>query len=492
MWQISSTKNDPRMGKNLSIIIKTISQLPLRETTNFLIYQFMLHTGLLKISTPTKSKNQNLAVIHLTPSWFPFLGENLQDAGLVPHREKIISRAEKIVNGKIQFFSTIETDLDLGPLITLRHWSSAYTRSERSALGDIKFIWEPARFDWAIHLAQAYFLTKEERYADYFWKKYSEFVEQNPLNQGPNWESAQEVALRIISWTITLNFLQSSSVSSPEEITHLCTNIADHADRILPTLAYAKAQNNNHLISEAVGLYTAGTFLKNHPNALKWRTVGKKWFESAIQRQIDDNGEYIQHSTNYHRMMLTLSIWMEKLVTQNEDQLSNRTMEHLRSSVVWLWNILDQQSGCAPNLGHNDGSLILPFSTSTYADYRPIIQAASILFTGRKILEPGAYDDLANWLAIAETDRDTTSTQIKHDCPRIGDDLSWGTLRAMRYRSRPAHADQLHVDLWYQGVNVLLDAGTYQYNAAPPYDNGFAGTLPHNTITFMEDRKSVV
>ena len=28
----------------------------------------------------------------------------------------------------------------------------------------------------------------------------------------------------------------------------------------MATLAYAKAQNNNHLISEAVGLYTAGIF----------------------------------------------------------------------------------------------------------------------------------------------------------------------------------------------------------------------------------------
>ena len=58
----------------------------------------------------------------------------------------------------------------------------------------------------------------------------------------------------------------------------LYRSIADHADRIPPTLSYSRAQNNNHLVSEAVGLYTAGALLQQHPRSHKWKRIGLKYF----------------------------------------------------------------------------------------------------------------------------------------------------------------------------------------------------------------------
>ena len=42
--------------------------------------------------------------------------------------------------------------------------------------------------------------------------------------------------------------------------------------------------------------------------------------------------------------------------------------------------------------------------------------------------------------------------------------------------------DQLHIDLWFKGYNVLLDAGTYLYNAKAPWTNALASTIVHNTV----------
>ena len=36
-------------------------------------------------------------------------------------------------------------------------------------------------------------------------------------------------------------------------------------------------------------------------------------------------------------------------------------------------------------------------------------------------------------------------------------------IRCHTYRDRPGQYDPLHVDLWWQGVNVLRDCGTFQY-----------------------------
>jgi hypothetical protein len=43
--------------------------------------------------------------------------------------------------------------------------------------------------------------------------------------------------------------------------------------------------------------------------------------------------------------------------------------------------------------------------------------------------------------------------------------------------------DQLHLDLWWRGLNIALDAGTYLYNADPPWDNSLISGRVHNTIT---------
>jgi hypothetical protein len=60
-------------------------------------------------------------------------------------------------------------------------------------------------------------------------------------------------------------------------------------------------------------------------------------------------------------------------------------------------------------------------------------------------------------------------------------------LRYPRFRFRPSHADVLHVDLWVDGSNLLRDAGTYSYNADPPWLVYFPGTHSHNTVQF-DDR----
>jgi hypothetical protein len=55
-------------------------------------------------------------------------------------------------------------------------------------------------------------------------------------------------------------------------------------------------------------------------------------------------------------------------------------------------------------------------------------------------------------------------------------------VRAESYTRRPFQADQLHVDLWWHGLNLARDAGTYLYNGERPWNNGLAGTAVHNTL----------
>jgi hypothetical protein len=64
---------------------------------------------------------------------------------------------------------------------------------------------------------------------------------------------------------------------------------------------------------------------------------------------------------------------------------------------------------------------------------------------------------------------------------------SWASLRVVKFTSRPAHSDQLNVDLWWRGCNLALDPGTYLYNSPPPWANSLSSALVHNTVV-VDDR----
>jgi hypothetical protein len=40
----------------------------------------------------------------------------------------------------------------------------------------------------------------------------------------------------------------------------------------------------------------------------------------------------------------------------------------------------------------------------------------------------------------------------------------------------------MHFDLWFGPLNIAMDAGTYLYNAEPPWENAFSGARHHNTV----------
>ncbi len=470
----------------LSIGIKALTQLGFSQVWNYAKYQTGLRSGFYRFRTPTSSISGFLPDYVFAPNWF-FQPPEIDafSAFGYGYKKKILAKGEEILQGAYRPFGGIFQPLDLELHFPVAHWIFHETGKARIPVEDIKLVWEPARFSWAIELGKAFHFSRDERFAQKFKALYLDFRNINPLNIGPNWQSGQEVAVRLIALIVTANLMQASEVFDHQFLTQLCKDIADHAERILPTLSYAQAQNNNHLLSEAVGLFTAALFLKDHPRSNRWKSAGRDFFRKAIIEQIDEDGEYSQHSTNYHRMMLTLALWMRVVLTSEGKELDPDELRQLEKAVSWLVGQFDVLSGNATNLGHNDGSFILPFTNLEYPDYQPIIQAASAAFTHSRVLPDGEWNDLIIWMGI-ETSADAASKpdlSIHWPSTRIGTLDSWANLRARQFHNRPAHADQLHIDLWFKGINLFLDAGTYLYNAQPPWRNALASSINHNTVS---------
>jgi hypothetical protein len=471
----------------LSTALKALLQLGLTQTSLYAVYKFGLRSGHYQRVT-----EHDQAVLREVPSPIQFrpLFElpSLADLLAVLGEEgkgKLLEQADEIVTGQVRLFDGDPLPIQLSFDQPLQDWTAyekdpALYENLYTGLPDVKFIWEPARFGWAFTLGRAWQLSQDERYAEAFWNFTEIFLEANPPCQGPHWVSAQEVALRLMAFAWSLQVFAGSSHSTPVRQNRLAQAIAEHAVRLTPTLAYARSQNNNHLLSEAAGLFTAGLALPDHAQASGWRSLGWKWLNRGFQGQIDAYGEYVQHSTNYQRLMLQLALWVKPLARRNGYYFPRRTSEALSIATHWLLSLLDPASGCVPNLGANDGASIFPFSNCPFEDFRPTLQAASRSFMEYQ-LPAGEWDETALWFGLP------ASGKYFRPARYLGDSLygrdSWGTLRAVRYKSRPSHADQLHFDLWWRGLNIARDAGSYLYNVPPPWDNALTHTAVHNTVS---------
>ena len=424
-------------------------------------------------------------------------------------RTALLAEADEIVRGKVRLFGGEPAELTFTLPGKLEHWT-AYEGGKadlRPLTLDIKKLWEPARFGWVFCLGRAYHLTRDDKYARSFWENFETFTSANPAYLGPNWSSGQEAALRLMAFAWAGQVFNAAASSTPGRMAALAEAVKVHAVRIPPTLIYARSQQNNHLLTEAAGLLTAGLALPDHPKASHWCALGWKWLNQGLQSQIDSSGEYAQHSTNYHRLMLQVVLWTNALLRSNDcsNDLSrcywpSRTREAILRSIAWLMDILDSDSGRVPNLGANDGAYILPLTTSPFSDFRPVAYAAGRVFLDSD-LPRGPWDELALWfgeinLAKVRNYPDAPLDQItrfheknshvhnlrKVSPSRINGKGSWAYLRTAQFTNRPSHADQLHVDLWWHGLNIAQDAGTYLYNAEPPWDNSLTTALVHNTV----------
>lgn len=465
----------------LSLAYKALSELGLQKLGLFALYKVGLKSGYFRWKTGDREQEIEIPSPS-APVFCPLLElpdpvailEIIGPEGL----SQLKAVADEIVDGRVRLFGGHPVPLNLIQPGELSHWT------ESNHQGDIKFVWETARFGWAFTLGRAYHITKDECYSEAFWGFFEIFQQANSVNMGPNWESAQEVALRLIAFTFAAQIFSSSEHSTPIRKSQISAAIAEHATRIPPTLIYARAQNNNHLLSEAAGLITASLALPEHPQARHWSKLGWKWFTVALQTQIADDGSYMQQSTNYHRLMLQLALWVASISGQkNTNPIFDNWHLPLGRATRWLLNLCDPESGRVPNLGPNDGAYILPLTVLPFHDYRPVLQAASRTFLGEDAFDTGVWNEMSLWFSVKYEPLPTDKRTRFGTFPlTLHTSRSWAYLRAAKFNDRPGHADQLHLDLWWRGLNVAQDAGTFLYNADHPWDNSLTHTAVHNTV----------
>lgn len=417
--------------------------------------------------------------------------------------EDAVERAESILAGQMSWFSRHQHAVGFPPnwfgepwsrprsAPDLRHWS----RIDEFSAGDIKCVWEQARFGFVAPLVRAFSRTQDPRYVEAFWRSVEDWREKNPPQRGPHWKCGQEVGLRAMAWIFGLVHFFGHEATTPQRRCQMHEMLDASGRRIAANIDYALSQRNNHGVSEAAALFTLGILL-DRPD---WTDRGERLLRRLANELIYDDGSFSQHSTNYHRLMLHGYLWAIWFGRIADRPLEERTVQRVRKAGRWVGALLCPTSGRVPNLGTNDGAHFLDLTDLGFLDYRPVVQAVGLLTEGRAWLARGPWDELAEWLSVG-TAREGGS---KGEAVRRSDGLltfpiggyavwhhqgSMGMLRCpTRFRHRPGQCDLLHFDLTAGGRNLLRDAGSYSYNCDEPWRSYFSSSRAHNTIC-VDDR----
>jgi asparagine synthase (glutamine-hydrolysing) len=410
-----------------------------------------------------------------------------------------VNEAEHILNGELKYFDHKFMKIGFPPdwhkdpvsgkkVDSHKHWSDISGDGDV----DIKFIWEASRFSMVYTLVRAYASTRDEKFAEAFWELIQTWAEANPPNTGPNWMDGQEAALRLMAWTFGFYAFMDSPSTTPKRIRQFTVMVAAHAERIYKNIAYAVSTHSNHTISEAFGLWLVGILFPELKNAEKYFALGRKLLEQEATAQIFPDGTYSMYSLNYHRFVLHIYLCMMRLgeLNQSPRAASNLIYQAISSSIEYLSQLIDPKTGQMPVYGSNGGALVLPLNNCDFTDYRPLLQLGSYLTRGTGLFASGAWDEPLFWLFGAEALKakvnappQTNQEYADGGVYLLRDSQSKAIIHCTDFRSRPSHADQLHVDLWWQGVNIACDAGTYLYSGKGVWRNGLARTLVHNTVT---------
>jgi len=385
---------------------------------------------------------------------------------------------------------------------------------DESLVGDIKYLWEPSRHAQLVTLAQAWHLTREDRYAQGCRTLLTSWFDQCPYPSGVHWTSSLEHSIRLVNWSFAWHLLGGEGSPLFEgaagaafkqrwltSVYQHCQFIAGHFSR------YSSA--NNHLLGELMGLFVAALTWPLWKRSGRWKSMAQRELEAQMLLQNAEDGVNREQANWYHHEVADMMIVSGLIARANGCDFSTAYWHRLRAMLQYIASIMDA-GGHVPNFGDADDAIIARLDPDAADVYHSLLATGAVLFdsaefkfkagSGRAAAE---IDDKTRWLlgdgAAARfdaIDMAHVSLPVRKNFPNAGYYIlgdRFETNREVRivadagplgYLSIAAHghADALSFTLSVGGKEILIDPGTYAYHTQRMWRDYFKGTSAHNTV----------
>jgi len=412
----------------------------------------------------------------------------------------IVETAGRIAAGEVLFFEHLPVTIGSAPdwhrdPVTGRPWPpDRFYADVGIRWGGAKTVWEAARHQHLVTLAQAFWLTDERRFLEALTTQMESWFAQNRPLRGVHWTSGLEIGIRLISWFWILEICDPA-VFSPE-LRRRCTAEIVAAGEYLADHLSAFSSANNHLIGEAAGLYIASTLVPEWHRAAAWGQTAWNVLSGEATRQILSDGTPAEHASHYLGFILDFFLLMIA-VGEGRDAFPPSVIERLHAAGRFL-DAITNRSGTPLRFGDEDGGSAYALTVVSDAALARRV-ALAVVCNDRWLAPPDAdYDPRSWWLfgadGAARYERlALTAAEPELDFPEGGywivrNDAADARLlfdcAPLGYLSIAAHghADCLSVWLNVGADEVFAEGGTYKYHEEPEWRSFFRGTSAHNTV----------
>ena len=377
-------------------------------------------------------------------------------------------------------------------------------------IGEVNYTWRVNRFQHALSLAKPDYAVNSVAYSgEILAEQIVDWIRVNPYMKGVNWTSSMEMAIRCISWMISIPYIIHGMDSTDEFMSKVCHSILLQGDYIYNHLSrYSSA--NNHLIVELTGLFTIALAFQDNPEGYRWLSFSVGELAREAVNQIYNDGVNKEQSTNYHSAVLDCFLWITVLGQRGGTPIPRIIPQRTEAMCDFLYSIMDSK-GHVPAIGDSDdGYLFWPTDMRKLNNFRSQLATCAVLFNRPDFkASAGKFDEKSHWFlgdeGFSEFDRmGSSSTPIcSHDFP----DSGYYVLRSgetaderllvfdcgpLGYPSTAAHghADALSIVVYAGGSPLLIDCGTYSYLRYPVWRDHFRGTAAHNTVMVNRSNQS--
>ena len=340
----------------------------------------------------------------------------------------------------------------------------------RSDGSDVRVLWELNRLGHFLTLANAYSLTKDERYATEFWAQLKSWIEQNPYGRGPNWNCAMEVALRAINLLAAFETFRPSPTLDAASLRSFLQLQQQNANYIERNLEFSWLSTSNHYLSDVIGLTWLGLMLPELVDSETWCEYFGEEMLQEMEKQVLPDGADFEASTGYHRFVTELFLYTFWLSRSNGVKIEEKYWTKLKQMLIYVRAYL-RPDGFAPLIGDTDSGQVLPFARRSADDHAYLLEMGAVVFNDPTLNETQHVTSQAFPHA---------GTYIMRDADLY---LCFNTSSAgLNGRGSHGHNDALSIEVSAGGRAFIVDPGTYVYSADLAKRHEFRSTAYHSTV----------
>jgi len=378
-----------------------------------------------------------------------------------------------------------------------------YRSSDR--VGDVKYVWELGRMQHLTRLAQAWRLTRDDRFPREIVAQVTSWIDQCPHMMGIHWTSPMDAALRLISWSWAVHLVADWEGLRDEFVQLLVRSIDQHL-RFIDRNYSLSSSANNHLVAEASGAYFSASYWFQLKYADRWRGRAKRHLVRECLRQNYPDGVNKEQAFAYEFFVWDLFLLAALIGRARGDDFPKAYWRRLERMAEFMACVSDFR-GHTPNIGDRDDGIAVDLGQDRAHPALGMLATTASVWQ-RVDFRAWAGSDGGEWVSwlTGSSPASSGGGQLQTSqavAARTSHHFPNGGYYVFRdgFREReilllfdvgplgwPAtavhgHADALSIVLHLAGEPVLVDPGTFSYQDTERRRSD-RGTAQHNTLWF--------